>query len=165
MTREQEQQQQLERVESMCQRFVERLAVDHEIWQWSLNELSDPRELCMECRARMKELGWGDEHISKDELREAIEQELTEGALSVQVGTDEWFNLGEVLEPNKFELLMCTGGPAMRVVGSLCRHGVPSNAVVEWQDWFKPWTPYNGANYAQKLALEWFCGLFCFEYC
>ena len=160
MTREQ---QQLDSVESMCQRFVERLAIDHQIWEWCFGEDSDPRELCMDCRARMRELGWGSEHISKSELAEAIEEELREQPLSVMVGTDEWFRVGEQLEPNRFELLMCTGGPAMRVVGSLCRHGMPSDAVVEWQDWFKPWTAYEGANYFHQLALEWFVNFFCFE--
>ena len=117
----------------------------------------------MDCRARMKELGWGTEHISKSELAEAIEEELMEQPLSLQVGTDEWFNLGEVLEPNKFELLMSTGGPAMRVVGSLCRHGMPSNPVVQWQDWFKPWTSFQATSRAQREALDWFCNFFSFE--
>ena len=113
----------------------------------------------------MKELGWGTEHISPEELREAIEEELREEPLSVQVGTDEWVAVGEVLEPSKFELLMSTGGPAMRVVGSINCHGGASDAVVQWQDWFKPWTEYNNEQEALQEALEWFCDLFYFGDC
>ena len=149
----------------MCQRFLYRLAVDHEIVEWSYGQHNEPRELCMDCRSRMKELGWGTEHISPEELREAIEEELREEPLSVQVGTDEWVAVGEVLEPSKFELLMSTGGPAMRVVGSINCHGEGCNAVVQWQDWFKPWTSFQATSRAQREALEWFCNLFYFGDC
>ena len=165
MTREQQEQEQKARLDSMCWRFLYRLAIDHEIVEWSYGQFNEPKELCMECRSRMKELGWGSEHISPEELREAIEDELREEPLSVMVGTDEWFRVGEALEPNKFELLISTGGPAMRVVGSLCRHGVASDAVVQWQDWFKPWTEYNNEQEALQEALEWFCNLFYFGDC
>ena len=159
MTREQEQQQQLERVESMCRRFLDALVIDQEIVEWCWGRHNEPRELCMDCRARMKELGWGSEHISPDELAEAITEELRDEPLEIT----SCLETGDRLDPGTFELLLCTGGPAMRVVGRVNRYGEGCDAVVQWQDWFKPWTSFQATSGAQREALEWFCNLFCFE--
>ena len=159
-----QQQEQKARLDSMCWRFLYRLAIDHEIVEWSYGQLNEPKQLCMDCRSRMRELGWGSEHISPDELREAIEDELREEPLSVLVGHSGWVSPGSELVPNKFELMISTGGPAMRVVGEIL-YGSASDPVVEWQDWFKPWTEYNNEQEALQEALEWFCNLFVFGDC
>jgi len=70
-----------------------------------------------------------------DEARERIE----EGPLSVQVRSD-WHSPGAEPEPpDEYEILLSTGGPALRIVGDLDEHGQPTRARLEMQDWFTPW--------------------------
>ncbi len=49
-------------------------------------------------------------------------------------------------EADRFELLLGTGGPAVRIVGEIDQHGEPDRARLEVQDWFKPWTEYVPAD-------------------
>lgn len=71
----------------------------------------------------------------QDEARERIQQD----ALSVRIfgeRTDgEW-------EADKFEILLTTGGPAVRIMGELDGNSEPSHAWLETQDWGTPWTEY-----------------------
>jgi hypothetical protein len=69
-----------------------------------------------------------------DEARREIEED----ALSVQVRSG-WCSPGERMEADEYEVLLCTGGPAVRIVGDVC-NGSPSSARLECQDWFMPWT-------------------------
>lgn len=74
-----------------------------------------------------------------DKAREAIQDD----ALSIQVRSG-WYQPGasdEDRSPAEYEILLCTGGPACRIVGRLSEHGEPETAQMEVQDWFQPWTP------------------------
>ena len=71
-----------------------------------------------------------------DEARERLQED----PLSVEVRSG-WANVGEDLEPAEFCVLLCTGGPAVRIVGDLDR-GQPSRPRLEYQDWGTPWTEY-----------------------
>ena len=62
----------------------------------------------------------------------------------LQVRSD-WTNPGETLEAGEFMILLCTGGPAVRIVGELDR-GTPCRAWLEYQDWGAPWTQWFGAK-------------------
>ena len=77
----------------------------------------------------------------KEEALDAIQQD----PLEVQVRSD-WTNPGETMEANEFMILLCTGGPAVRIVGELNEHGEPCRAWMEYQDWGTPWTEYSGAT-------------------
>lgn len=70
-----------------------------------------------------------------DEARERIQED----ALSVRVFGErtngEW-------EADKFEILLTTGGPAVRIMGELDGNCEPSHAWLETQDWGTPWTEY-----------------------
>lgn len=89
-------------------------------------------------RMRAAEDGGDDE---MDSAREAIEQD----ALSVQV-RDDWRSPGASSEgAAEYEILLCTGGPAVRIVGELDR-GEPTNAMIQFQDWFVPWTDWRGPD-------------------
>jgi hypothetical protein len=70
----------------------------------------------------------------EDEARRAI----GEDPLSVEVRIG-WHSPGESPEPDEYCILLCTGGPAVRIVGDLDR-GEPSSARLECQDWYIPWT-------------------------
>lgn len=91
--------------------------------------------------------------------RDEAEQRITEDALSVEVRTD-WYSPGAEPEPAaEFQILLCTGGPACRIVGEL-RDGVPYRAWLEHQDWGTPWTEYHGE--AASDALCAYAGCFYF---
>ena len=73
------------------------------------------------------------ENIAKagdnDEAREEAEETLRNDPLSVEV-------------KKCFEILLCWGGPACRIVGELDEHGEPEDARLQYQDWFTSWTEY-----------------------
>jgi hypothetical protein len=70
-------------------------------------------------------------------------QRIQEDALSVQVRTG-WHTPNEPggNDPAEFEILLCTGGPAVRIVGDLDQYAEPYRARLEHQDWGTPWTEY-----------------------
>ncbi|MFA5054095.1 MAG: hypothetical protein WC565_08545 [Parcubacteria group bacterium] len=77
----------------------------------------------------------GDTYTDPDEVRERIQ----ESALSVQVRSG-WYTPGETPKAGEFEILLTTGGPALRIIGELDDYGQPDNARLEYQDWGTPWT-------------------------
>ena len=95
-----------------------------------------------------------EEYHDEEKAREAIEED----ALSVDVRSS-WQSPGESLEPAEFQLLLCTGGPAARIVGELDETAEPRRAWMEYQDWGTPWTQYFGASQDTLLA---YAGQFCF---
>jgi hypothetical protein len=66
---------------------------------------------------------------------------LREDALEVQVRTD-WHDFGDTdtQTPSEFYILLCTGGPAVRIRGELDEYGTPTRAWLEYYDWGTPWT-------------------------
>lgn len=71
-------------------------------------------------------------------------QRIQEDPLSVEVRSD-WASPGEELTAGEFQILLCTGGPAVRIMGELDR-GEPVRAWLEYQDWGTPWTQYFDAS-------------------
>ena len=60
--------------------------------------------------------------------------------LSVLVRHD-WFVPGvEQSKPIEYELLLTTGGPAVRLYGSLNQYGEASSVMLQCQNWFTNWT-------------------------
>src|SRR5262245_19200441 len=67
---------------------------------------------------------------------EAGRQAIHEDALSVLVRSG-WYVPGhEAGKPEEFEILLCTGGPAVRLIGSLDNFGQPDSVSMQVQDWF-----------------------------
>ena len=65
-----------------------------------------------------------------------------------------WNAPGEsTTEAEEYEILLTTGGPALRIRGDLNGWGKPDNARMEWQDWGTPWTQYHGVD--QDVLTEW----------
>lgn len=77
--------------------------------------------------------------------RDEAERRIQEDALEVQVRGD-WHTPGdeEGNEPVEFYILLCTGGPACRIMGELGQHNEPTRAWMQFQDWFTPWVDYFG---------------------
>lgn len=73
-----------------------------------------------------------------DEAIEAAEWAIHEDPLSVEVRSG-WHSPGEDGEAEEFCILLCTGGPAVRIIGDLGRYNEPESARVQYQDWFTPW--------------------------
>lgn len=93
-----------------------------------------------------------EEYHNEDNARQAIEED----PLSVQVRNSAWHSPGEGSEDNKpdeYEILLCTGGPACRIVGDLDEYGQPDTARIEFQDWFIAWEEWRGAD--EAILLEY----------
>jgi hypothetical protein len=82
-----------------------------------------------------------DAEEANDEAREEAEQTIQEDPLSVRVRSG-WHNPGEKASNEEFEILLCTGGPAVRIIGELSEHNEPERAKIEFQDWFTSWMDY-----------------------
>jgi hypothetical protein len=67
---------------------------------------------------------------------EALER-ITDDALEVAVRSG-WSTSGE-LEAEEYNILLCTGGPAVRIRGELSEYKEPESAWLEYQDWGTSW--------------------------
>lgn len=74
-----------------------------------------------------------------------VERAIDEHPLSVEVRSG-WTTPGEELKAEEFCILLCTGGPAVRIIGELDYCGEPVRAWIEYQDWGTPWTQFFGAD-------------------
>lgn len=94
-------------------------------------------ELDEEELAELKELEQiADGCESEEEARERIEDD----ALAVRVRTDWYSPYSKDSEVGQFYILLCSGGPAVRIIGELDEYGQPTRAWLEYQDWGTPWT-------------------------
>ena len=75
-----------------------------------------------------------DEYHNEDSARQVI----NEDALSAEI-------------VKSYEILLCTGGPAARIVGELNEDGEPTTARLEHQDWGTPWTEYPTNRFEQCI--------------
>ena len=87
-------------------------------------------------------------------------ERIQESPLSVQVRAG-WHNPGEKAEDDEFEILLSTGGPALRIVGDLGKYNQPESPRLQYQDWGTPWTDY-ATDGDEDEALEKFCAQFYF---
>jgi hypothetical protein len=102
-------------------------------WLASIEEMLSEYELA----------GQQDAETSKSyRVRENAERTIHESVLSVMV-RDDWREPGRQTDesPDEYEILLTTGGPALRIWGKL-RDGNPHTAELQMQDWGTPWTRY-----------------------
>jgi hypothetical protein len=86
--------------------------------------------------------------------RDDAEQAIQEDPLCVEVRSG-WQSVGEELIPEEFAILLCTGGPAVRIMGELDDNKQPRRAWLEYQDWGTPWTSYHGENACQDALIAY----------
>lgn len=91
-----------------------------------------------------------DEYHDADKAREAIEGD----ALSVEVRSG-WTSPGEEMTADEFCILLCTGGPAVRILGELNKYQEPSRVWMEHQDWFTPWQEFITTGEDHRALLEY----------
>jgi hypothetical protein len=86
------------------------------------------------------------EQLREDEDCDRAREAILEDALSVLVRSG-WYAPGsDAGEPEEFEILLCTGGPAVRLIGTLDNYGEPDSVGMQVQDWFQPWTDFDPAT-------------------
>jgi len=89
---------------------------------------------------------------TEDDVREAIQEDPLE--VSVRGG---WCSPGseEAAVPCEYKILLCTGGPAVRITGRLGMHNEPVDATLEHQDWFTPWVKYDDEDVDENILLAY----------
>lgn len=94
--------------------------------------------------------------------REEVRMRIDQDPLSIRV-RDGWRNIGEAGTAEEFEILLCTGGPAVRIIGELDDYNEPERAVIQYQDWGTPWTdwPTSRREGPQQIILD-YCRCFYF---
>lgn len=128
---------------------LEELRDERESLQRDISNADTPEEVNAANAAMIE---WQkDNSVELEELEESAgdcenqddaRQRITDDALDVQVRSG-WSSPGN-LEPEEFSILLCTGGPAVRIVGELDQYNQPCRAWIEYQDWFTPWTELIG---------------------
>jgi hypothetical protein len=91
---------------------------------------------------------------SEDQARQRIQED----PLSIEVRSD-WSAPGGPYEMCEFQILLCTGGPAVRIVGELDSNLQPCRAWIEYQDWFTKWEQLMDDDQDALLA---YCSVFYF---
>lgn len=80
------------------------------------------------------------------EDQEDVQRAIGEDPLSVQVRSG-WHDPGDTFAGDEeFQILLCTGGPAVRIVGELNPYNEADRAWIEYQDWFTGWEQWTGAD-------------------
>jgi len=68
------------------------------------------------------------------------EEAISEGPLEVSIRAD-WHSPDDDEDTDlEYKILLCTGGPAVRIIGDLGQWKQPDTAKLEYQDWCIPWT-------------------------
>jgi hypothetical protein len=88
-----------------------------------------------------------------EEEREAAQTRIDEDPLSVEVRGGWHPAGGEGAKPIEFMILLCTGGPAVRIRGELDSYSEPEKPRIEYQDWFTPWQTLPGLSNEENDAL------------
>ena len=88
---------------------------------------------------------------------EKAEEAISEHPLEIALRSG-WVRLGYKrgpMEPAEFKILLCTGGPAVRLTGTLDEDGYPESILLEYRDWFRPWTEYTLSTEEEADCLEY----------
>ena len=95
------------------------------------------------------------ENDNNDEALEQARERIQEDPLSVQVRCP-WQSVGEEnVKPDQYNILLCTGGPAVRIIGTLTEYLEPDSARIQYQDWGTPWTDYPLTSEQEAVVLEY----------
>ena len=90
---------------------------------------------------------------------DTVTQAINEAPLSIEV-RGGWLPVGtyEPDRPTDYRILLCTGGPAVRITGWLDGSGNPETARLEYQDWFIPWTEFTSDYELLEFASQFYYG-------
>ena len=82
------------------------------------------------------------EKAKSDEAQEKATQAIQEDALEVGI-------------IKQYFILLCTGGPACRIIGNLNEYNEPETAKIQYQDWGTPWTDYSNVASMEDTLLKY----------
>lgn len=82
-------------------------------------------------------------------------QTIQEDPLSVEVRSCWHTPCDKDAEDGEYMILLCTGGPAVRIVGTMGRFNEPDSAKIEYQDWFTPWEEYRLDSEEETVVLTY----------
>lgn len=147
--------EQLTHAEQNAEAWVDSIAAAHEAYGFCAEE-GEGRLLSREAKAILKEHGY--DGTNHDTVAEWIEDAMREAPLSVEVRSG-WHCPGEgaSMEPDEYRILLSTGGPALRITGSLNSWCEPADAELQHQDWGTGWIEWRQVDY---YSLLWFASLF-----
>jgi hypothetical protein len=111
-----------------------------------------------EAQAQLDEIQRLSNLLDADPDNDDLQEELRGLALCQDVRTD-WQSIGQDLEPTQYRLLLCTGGPAVQVVGDLDEAGDPCTARLQRQDWLTPWEDVTLTEPEEEMLI-WFAQSF-----
>lgn len=102
------------------------------------------------------------EHLNNadDEIRDVAAEAIYTDPLSVEVRSG-WVTVDAPMDYDEFRILLCTGGPAVQIVGRLDEYNMPHWVRLEYQDWFTEWTPLLTTE-DERQALLTYCQQFYF---
>ena len=139
---------------------LETIRAWHEAWQFCDEEREDISVLSSFAQEFLNdEMDWENDP-DHENTKDAIEEMVLEDALEVKVKSD-WHQLGEDPELGEYMILLCTGGPAVRIVGEL-ESDQPTSAKLQSQDWFTPWVDCPISD-TDAEALIWYAEQFYWE--
>lgn len=98
--------------------------------------------------------GCANEEEARDRIRE--------DALSVEIRSGWYIPYADDVTADEFRILLCTGGPAVRIIGDLDDTLTPCTARLEYQDWGTPWIELTEAEGANEEALLTYVNQFAF---
>jgi hypothetical protein len=96
-----------------------------------------------------------------DDAVDDATRRINEDALSVEVRSG-WVSNGGKMEAEEYRILLCTGGPAVQIVGRLSEYNEPETAEIQHQDWFTPWTRLRGVTLAEESSMLTYASQFYF---
>ena len=104
---------------------------------------------CLKLARHGQKATWDGEVMDADDMEDVVRND----PLAVEVRSG-WHTPGEEDDsPIEYRILLCTGGPAVQIVGDLNRYGKPETAVIQHQDWGLPFRPFLDTTEAEEAAL------------
>lgn len=114
------------------------MRADHEA---DMAEETDPKAWAIAYPDEAEELAELEETAGECTSQEDAMQRIYEDPLDVQFRSG-WASCPEDLNAEEFQILLCTGGPAVRLMGELGFDGDVARVWMEFQDWGTPWTQF-----------------------
>ena len=101
----------------------------------------------------VKALNTADDYDQRCEAQTAI----YEDPLEVLVRSD-WYTPYKPSGPAELQILLCTGGPAVRIIAQL-EDEMVTDSRLEYQDWFMPWVELPLTSEDKQVIREYCCVL------
>lgn len=102
-----------------------------------------------------------DGELAPCDTEDTIQDRISETPLDVMIRS-HWHSPGTSTDGGEFNILLCTGGPAVRLIGEYNKDGEPDSARIEYQDWGTPWTQLHALTEREESDLLMFCTYFNF---